>query len=84
MSDNKYFGARDIMSDEAWDMVWEGLKEYCKANDMEEDYIKYDTYFRSHLTNKTAKHRQKYCKEGMDSIIKMFEVTEATELDTPK
>ena len=38
--------ARSIMSDEAWDMVWEGLKEYCKINGMAEDYIKYDTYFK--------------------------------------
>ena len=44
--------ARSIMSDEAWDMVWEGLKEYCKINGMAEDYIKYDTYFRSHLQTK--------------------------------
>ena len=29
--------ARNIMSDEAWDMVWEGLKEYCKINGMSED-----------------------------------------------
>ena len=28
--------ARSIMSDEAWDMVWEGLKEYCKINGMAE------------------------------------------------
>ena len=76
--------ARNIMSDEAWDMVWEGLKEYCKINGMAEDYIKYDTYFRSHLTNKRAETRHKYIREGMDSIINMFEVTEYEEGDTPK
>ena len=45
----KQHKARDIMSDEAWDMVWEGLKEYCKINGMSEEYIKYDNYFRSQL-----------------------------------
>ena len=40
--------ARSIMSDEAWDMVWEGLKEYCKINGMAEDYIKSVSY--THLT----------------------------------
>ena len=23
--------ARNLMSDEAWDMLWESLKEYCKC-----------------------------------------------------
>ena len=76
--------ARSIMSDEAWDMVWEGLKEYCKINGMAEDYIKYDTYFRSQLIFTKLETRQKYIREGMESIVDMFEVTEAEEGDTPK
>ena len=76
--------ARSIMSDEAWDMVWEGLKEYCKINGMAEDYIKYDTYFRSQLIFTILETRKKYIREGMESIVDMFEVTEAEEGDTPK
>ena len=76
--------ARSIMSDEAWDMVWEGLKEYCKINGMAEDYIKYDNYFRSQLIFTKLETRQKYIREGMESIVDMFEVTEAEEGDTPK
>ena len=41
--------ARNLMSDEAWDMLWESLKEYCKVNNLEEEYIKYDNIFRSVL-----------------------------------
>ena len=80
----KQHKARDIMSDEAWDMVWEGLKEYCKINGMSKEYIKYDNYFRSQLVFTKLETRQKYIKEGMDSIINMFEVTEYEEGDTPK
>ena len=76
--------ARSIMSDEAWDMVWEGLKEYCKINGMAEEYIKYDNYFRSQLIFTKLETRQKYIREGMESIVDMFEVTEAEEGDTPK
>ena len=76
--------ARSIMSDEAWDMVWEGLKEYCKINGMSEEYIKYDNYFRSLLIFTKLETRQKYIREGMESIVDMFEVTEAEEGDTPK
>ena len=76
---NKQHKARDIMSDEAWDMVWEGLKEYCKINGMSEEYIKYDSYFRSKLVFPKLETRQKYIKECMDSIINMLEVREYEE-----
>ena len=46
--------------------------------------IKYDNYFRSQLIFTKLETRQKYIREGMESIVDMFEVTEAEEGDTPK
>tara|TARA_B100000214_G_scaffold159458_1_gene114457 strand:- start:594 stop:806 length:213 start_codon:yes stop_codon:yes gene_type:complete len=70
------------MSDEAWDMLWESLKEYCKVNNLEEEYIKYDNIFRSVLLYNKQEEKQKYIKEGMDAIVSMFTVTEAEEGDS--
>ena len=74
--------ARNLMSDEAWDMLWESLKEYCKVNNLEEEYIKYDNIFRSVLLYNKQEEKQKYIKEGMDAIVSMFTVTEAEEGDS--
>tara|TARA_B100000686_G_scaffold350701_1_gene447373 strand:- start:1446 stop:1658 length:213 start_codon:yes stop_codon:yes gene_type:complete len=70
------------MSDEAWDMLWESLKEYCKVNNLEEEYIKYDNIFRSVLLYNKQEEKQKYIKEGMDAIVNMFTVTDAEEGDS--
>ena len=68
--------ARNMMSDEAWDMLWESLKEYCKVNNMEDEYIKYDNIFRSiHLYSK-PELKQKWIKEGMEQIVDMFDKTD--------
>ena len=74
--------ARNLMSDEAWDMLWESLKEYCKVNNLEEEYIKYDNIFRSVLLYNKQEEKQKYIKEGMGAIVSMFTVTEAEEGDS--
>ena len=78
---NEYY-ARDLMSDEAWDMLWESLKEYCKVNNMEEEYIKYDNIYRSMVLYNKQENKQKYIKEGMDAVVNMFKVTDAEEGDS--
>ena len=73
---NEYY-ARNIMSDEAWDMLWESLKEYCKVNNLEEEYIKYDNIFRSVLLY----NKQEFINGALAKIYDMFYITDGCEFD---